>query len=802
MDIVGYKLSGEVEVGKFSTIFTALDEQGKTVLIKVFNKELSTNTVFRTHFKAITEKLLQQEFPGNVHMLDSKLYDDACILVMDHHVYYSSAAEETLTFSDTEVLEIGRQLASGLSLFHKQKIVHGGVELSNLSISEDKEAVLGVVALQRTMPGGNAIKLAVGQVEDIVYRAPEANSGLTASTDFYALGVLLYELLVGRKPFDTENIATLQQAKEKGDYLPLGDEHKYLAPLFKKLLSPKPQMRASSVYEFEFILSRCESKSSRQNNTNGVDLGLFPNKNTVKHSQAPPAKKAGFLRPAIVGVSILSVLGLLAGYLYRSADNSPEKNGAEVVVSPGESEIKDGSIVATPSQQQSSEGEIISAADLEPNSLYASAKSLVDKGDYKAALQSINTADTADSNSEDLKKLKVEIQKELNIRSLVATAEAQFENNKLVLPPGDNALESYHEIRLLVPENDDRASGGEVKIADYYLKLAGQHKNKSMFDDAKNAIDLGLRAKPGYEPLLKLKTSLDGDTSNKSKIVFVEPDVEAEQLPQGIAAADKNKGNNNLDTQMESGNKTKEQNSKEENQLQTVALSESKNGKEAVDGKSQSASAIAIESEKNAKQQNSSKEDQPKEKTIAKEKENHKSEDVANIPISKKIVKQPDAESAWQIKLEEIKQSGGQQQLESDRVVVKEINAKAAEKHAQLEYEAEINTKIASAESQLLPNQLSGTSLQAATDNYESLKETMEKDARVSGLHEKIMDSYVVLAHRQEKANQLPGALTIIDKGLALNNRHRELLTMKKRINKLLNRHEKWKKAGPVIGTF
>ena len=113
-----------------------------------------------------------------------------------------------------------------------------------------------------------------------------------------------------------------------------------------------------------------------------------------------------------------------------------------------------------------------------------------------------------------------------------------------------------------------------------------------------------------------------------------------------------------------------------------------------------------------------------------------------------------------------------------------------------------LDKKIALIEKQLSSNEISTSSLKLATNNYNSLRENTHEDKRVSSLREKILDSYVTLAKQKEISNQLVDALDAADRGLALNNKHEELLTIKNRIKKSLSRVNGWKKAGPIIGTF
>ncbi len=520
MDIPGYKLLEESkEERKTSCTYNALNIQtGKMVLVRVFNKELSTNSIFRTHFRSVTRVLRSEPLGSNVRIIDSIIQDDACILIAEHRDYYSLNAKNNVELSSTETLEIGRQLASCLSLLHKQNIVHGGVQLSNISISENKEVVLGPAELQKTMPSENPLKLAVDKVEDIIYRAPEANAGLTASTDFYALGVLMYELFVGKKPFETESISLLEKSKEKGSYFPLNSKHRYLAPLFKKMLSPNPKMRVSNIYEFEFILSQCEELSARQDIGFDPEFGFIAGKEVADPSPLTQ-RKMGASRPILVGLSIAGVLGLL----YLFTNNILKKdNTTPEVAQPIGGKVKQTSPKPTETPRSDEK-------QIEPNSLLANVDSLIKEDDFEAALKAINNASSTESANEDIVKIKSEIEDELKIRSLIATAETQFKNSNLLSPPNNNAFETYQTIIPLSLEDDNRAIKGLTKIADHFMDRSINLKEQQQYEKAKETIELGLKAKPDHRELLALKASLI-DTApvtndQPNALVSVEPKI-------------------------------------------------------------------------------------------------------------------------------------------------------------------------------------------------------------------------------------------------------------------------------------
>lgn len=773
MDIAGYKLLEESkEDRKSSCIYSAVDiNSGKSVLVKVFNKELSTDSLFRTHFRSVTRILRYEPLGNNAQIIDSKVLDDACILIIEHRDFGSVYSKNNIELSDKEALEIGRQLASSLSLLHKQRIIHGGVEPTNISISKNKEVVLGPAELQRTMPGENPIKQLVDKVEDIVYRAPEANYGLTASTDFYALGVLIYELLVGKKPFETESITLLEKAKGKGRYIPLDSKHRYLAPLFKKMLSPNPKFRVSNVYEFEFILSQCEELSVRQNIGFDPEYGFIAEKEIISQRPLMP-KKVNILRPTIIGLLVAGTLGFIYNLTnFKSIfqeNNTTSKRHHSI-------ETRD-----RPHQTVSTQPPPADQEHIEPNSLHASVHSLMVEENYEAALKKINDADTADSGTDTIKTLKKEIESELKIQSLLTTAETQFKNSNLFSPPDNNAFETYQKVIILTPKGDNRAIDGLTKIADHFLDISIDLKEQRKYDEAKESLVSGLKAKPGHRELLELKISLSDSVS----IANNQPNTLAPEKP----------------------NITKKNQSTENQPAEKVTLN--KNEGDLTIDNLQPPVASHQPSNSEEKQQNINL-DKPR-RVEASANQDDPISDNNTLPqtdtgqVETTAEEPSDHKDRWQNNIKEITKPKSQQHVTNDSPDMSNSNSNINTfvNPTQPRETKGTDNRIALVENQLSSSNLSTSSLEIAANNYKSLRQDTPDDERITKLHTKILNSYVTLANKKEKSNQLTDALSATNKGLSLDSSHQELLAIKNRVRESLSHSKKWGKAGPIIGTF
>jgi hypothetical protein len=274
--------------------------------------------------------------------------------------------------------------------------------------------------------------------------------------------------------------------------------------LFKKMLSPNPKMRVSNIYEFEFILSQCEELSARQDIGFDPEFGFIAGKEIADKKPLTQGKTRAS-RPILVGLSIATALGLL--YFLSNAILKRDTTAPEVAQSapetrqPIEAKVKQAPPEPTETPQSDEK-------QIEPNSLLASVDSLLEENDFEAALKTINNASSSESESDDIVKIKFEIENELKIRSLIVTAETQFKNSNLLSPPNNNAFETYQTIIPLSLEDDSRAIKGLTKIADHFMDRSINLKEQQQYEEAKETIELGLKAKPDHRKLLALKASL------------------------------------------------------------------------------------------------------------------------------------------------------------------------------------------------------------------------------------------------------------------------------------------------------
>lgn len=291
-----------------------------------------------------------------------------------------------------------------------------------------------------------------------------------------------------------------------------------------------------------------------------------------------------------------------------------------------------------------------------------------------------------------------------------------------------------------------------------------------------------------------------GDTNKKDSTNAVEMHSPVSETDQSIASRKK-------DTEVLKEIKIKD----ESNNLKTETLAKQEGAEEAKliakQEEVEESKHIVMQEEAEEANRIAGQEDAEEANRIARQEETEE---------AKRIIRQEEAEEAkriaWQKEAEEAKRIANQRNLErKQQSILKEaaqpekkerLDSEWVAKNWEKAREVEVVALLSEAESQLLTKDLSVSILNTAMGKYRSLERIMGGDSRVSELYRKILDSHVTLARQQEKAEQLSNAMTTIDNGLALNNHHRKLLMIKKKITKKLTKIENLGQSAPLIGTF
>src|SRR3954464_8532239 len=212
-DIGKYHILELVGEGAMGVVYKARDSVlDRTVAVKVMNDAIARQDELRTRFLREAQAAASLQHPNVVSIYDLGEVDGHLYIAMEYVPGADLEAivkEEAAPLSLQEKLDIIIDVLTGLTFAHKRGIVHRDVKPANIRIAEDGRAKLmdfGVAHLTSSNLTSTGASLGTP-----VYMSPEQITGgkATPATDVFAVGAVLYELLTGCKPFDSNTLQGL-----------------------------------------------------------------------------------------------------------------------------------------------------------------------------------------------------------------------------------------------------------------------------------------------------------------------------------------------------------------------------------------------------------------------------------------------------------------------------------------------------------------------------------------------------------------------------------------------------------------
>ena len=194
---------------------------GRDVAIKLLYADLARERETSARFQQEARIAARIHHPNAVAIFDTGVHDDQPFIVMEclpGETLATRIAAHPLSFD--EVRTIGAQLLGALDAAHQRGVIHRDIKPANLlltSAGDVKVADFGIA----TDADRHALTSVGFVVGTLAYLAPERLRGVpaTAQSDIYAAGVVLYEALTGRKPFDGDTPAALLDQISNGSVI-------------------------------------------------------------------------------------------------------------------------------------------------------------------------------------------------------------------------------------------------------------------------------------------------------------------------------------------------------------------------------------------------------------------------------------------------------------------------------------------------------------------------------------------------------------------------------------------------------
>lgn len=265
MQIPGYTLIKKINSGGMATVYLATQHSvGRTVALKIMKPSLDKDPEFHQRFQREAIIIGQLSHPNIIPIYDIGRHETFNYISMEFLSKGSLDEKITKGIATEVALKITLGIAGALEHAHSKGYVHRDIKPENILFREDDSPVLTDFGIARTIKSKANMTQVGAVIGTPYYMSPEQAKGETSDgrSDLYSLGVVLYEMLTGKRPFqaDSSLVLGIKHIHEQAPKLPLNLFA--LQPIMDKLLAKKPEQRFQTARELIDILEPIASNKS------------------------------------------------------------------------------------------------------------------------------------------------------------------------------------------------------------------------------------------------------------------------------------------------------------------------------------------------------------------------------------------------------------------------------------------------------------------------------------------------------------------------------------------------------------
>lgn len=261
----GFRLLRKLASGHHTEVFLAEREaDGLPVVLKVLQASATAAGASLTRFIQEYALLSRIADPHVIRIYDQGFSDDHAYIAMEYFERGDLRSELRGGMFTERAIDVAQQVAQALEAVHEAGIVHRDLKPENVMLRPDGSVALADFGVAKSLQHDVSLGLAQTRHGEVVgtpyYLSPEQARGgaVTPASDLYSLGVMLFEMLTGNRPFVGETLDLLLALHLTAPTPRLPEDLLGLQPILDRLMAKRPEDRYASARELLDDLGRPE----------------------------------------------------------------------------------------------------------------------------------------------------------------------------------------------------------------------------------------------------------------------------------------------------------------------------------------------------------------------------------------------------------------------------------------------------------------------------------------------------------------------------------------------------------------
>jgi serine/threonine protein kinase len=482
--IPGLQILNEIGQGGMAKVYLAVQESlQRPVAVKLLNNPDSPR--FHERFMNEGRYLAALSHSNTVEVYDVGESEGHYYILMEYLPGGDLKRRIRRGIKPATAIKLTVRIANCLDYLHHQGIVHRDLKPSNILFRADNNPVLtdfGIAKLLQETSEHTQQGVILGSPP---YLSPEQagfSGVIDGRSDLYSLGVILYEMLTGQRPFKGENLTAILMAHHKQPIPKLPEHLSRFQPIIERLMAKQPDERFQTGQALiQAIRTGPVAKAHKLRRRSDMQLEPSPQLTLVEprppQQEPPPVSRQPWRVPFLVGL----IIGLLPVSLLEQS---------EWVELNLDAEARTEAVNLEQSPQ---------TADL--------------------AVEPVEAQAPAQPQTQPKPKPKVRKIPRVNPKlsksdQLLSLAYQRMKSLRLSYPKGDNALKYFRDTLALEPDNI-AAQAGIRQIVRWYIREADEALAQGDVERAARYVQRGRRIDHKHPKLVALQEKLEADTPSK-----------------------------------------------------------------------------------------------------------------------------------------------------------------------------------------------------------------------------------------------------------------------------------------------